>query len=95
MVDQIMTQSWMRQLGIADGARLAGGVLDELAEADNSRERIDSVSLHTMAAIGSLASDYRQRGVSEPLIETWRISCHKEMIRVFAEFRRVRNAAAA
>jgi len=94
MVDQIMTQSWMRQLGIADGARLAGGVLDELADAE-SRERIDSVSLHTIAAIGSLASDYRQRGVSEPLIETWRISCHEEMIRVFAEFRRVRNAAAA
>jgi hypothetical protein len=94
MVDQIMTQSWMRQIGIADGARLAGGVLDELADAD-SRERIDSVSLHTIAAIGSLASDYRQRGVSEPLIETWRISCHEEMIRVFAEFRRVRSAAAA
>jgi hypothetical protein len=94
MVDQIMTQSWMRQLGIADGARLAGGVLDELADAE-SRERIDSVSLHTIAAIGSLASDYRQRGVSEPLIETWRISCHEEMIRVFAEFRRVRNAVAA
>jgi len=94
MVDQIMTQSWMRQLGIADGARLVGGVLDELADAE-SRERIDSVSLHTIAAIGSLASDYRQRGVSEPLIETWRISCHEEMIRVFAEFRRVRNAAAA
>jgi hypothetical protein len=94
MVDQMMTQSWMRQLGIADGARLAGAVLDELADAD-SRERIDSVSLHTMAAIGSLAGDYRRRGVSEPLIETWRVTCHEEMTRVFAEFRRVRSAVAA
>jgi hypothetical protein len=94
MVDQIMTQSWMRQLGIADGARLASAVLDDLADAE-SRERIDSVSLHTIAAIGSLASDYRQRGVSEPLIQTWRVACHEEMIRVFAEFRRVRNAEAA
>ena len=93
MVDQIMTQSWMRQLGIADGARLAGAVLDELVDAD-SRERIDSISLHTIAAIGSLASDYRQRGVSDPLIQTWRVACHEEMTRVFAEFRRTRSAAA-
>ena len=94
MVDEIMTQSWMRQLGIADGARLAGAVLDELADAD-SRERIDSVSLHTIAAIGSLASDYRQRGVAEAHIQTWRVACQEEMTRVFAEFRRVRNAVAA
>jgi len=93
MVDQIMTQSWMRQLGIADGARLAGAVLDELVDAE-SRERIDCVSLHTIAAIGSLASDYRQRGVSEPLIQMWRVSCHEEMSRVFAEFRRTRSVAA-
>ena len=94
MADEIITQSWMRQLGVADGARLAGEVLDELSDAD-SRERIDSVSLHTLAAIGRLAGDYRQRGVSEPLIGTWRAACHEEMIRVFAEFRRVRMATAA
>jgi hypothetical protein len=94
MADEIMTQSWMRQLGIADGARLAGQVLDELSDAE-TRERIDSVSLHTLAAIGRLAGDYRQRGVSEPLIGIWRTSCHEEMTRVFAEFRRVKMAVAA
>jgi hypothetical protein len=94
MVDEIITHSWMRQLGIADGARLAGDVLDELSDAD-CRERIDGVSLHALGAIARLAGDYRQRGVSEPLVDIWRISCHEEMIRVFAEFRRIRNAAAA
>ena len=94
MADVIITQTWMQQLGIADGARLAGEVLDELCDAD-TRERIDSVSLHTLAAIGRLAGDYRQRGVSEPLIQAWRIACHEEMTRVFNEFRRVRMAVAA
>ena len=86
MADVIITQSWMQQLGIADGARLAGEVLDELCDAD-TRERIDSVSLHTLASIGRLAGDYRQRGVSEPLIQAWRAACHAEMTRVFNEFR--------
>lgn len=94
MADVIITQAWMRQLGIADGARLAGDVLNELSDAD-SRERIDSVSLHTLAAIAGLAGDYRQRGVSEPLIQAWRAACQDEMTRVFAEFRRVRNVMAA
>ena len=94
MADDTITRSWMQQLGIADGARLAGEVLDELSDAD-TRERIDAVSLHAMAAIARLAADYRQRGVSEALIDTWRLACHEEMIRVFAEFRRVRQAVAA
>ena len=97
MADVIITQSWMQQLGIADGARLAGDVLNELSDAD-SRERIDSVSLHTIAAIAAiagLAGDYRHRGVSEPLIQAWRAACQNEMTRVFAEFRRVRNVMAA
>ena len=94
MADDTITQNWMQQLGTADGARLAGEVLDELSDAD-TRERIDSVSLHALAAIARLAGDYRRRGVSEPLINTWRVACHEEMIRVFAEFRRVRHAIAA
>lgn len=93
MADEIITQNWMRQLGIADGARLAGEVLDGLCDAD-TRERIDSVSLHTLASIARLAGDYRQRGVSEPLIHAWRSARHEEMTRVFNEFRRVRRAAA-
>jgi len=84
----------MQQLGIAEDARLAGEVLDGLSDAD-SRERIDSVSLHTIAANAGLAGDYRQRGVSEPLIRAWRAACQGEMTRVCAEFRRVRNVMAA
>lgn len=94
MADVIITQNWMRQLGNADGARLAGEVLNELSDAD-SRERIDGVSLHTIAALAGLAGDYRRRGVSEPLIQVWRAACQDEMTRVFAEFRCVRNVMAA
>ena len=92
MAEATITQAWMQQLGIADGARLAGEVLNEIADAD-SRERIDSISLHTLAALAGLAGDYRRRGVSEPLVQAWRAACQAEMTRVFAEFRRVRHAA--
>lgn len=94
MSDQIITQSWMHLLGIKDGANLATNVLENLDDAD-TQERIDGVSLQTLGAIANLASNYRGLGVSEPLIDDWRIACHEKMMRVFSESRRTGHAAAA
>ena len=93
MADLIITQSW-QQIGIKDGEHLAANVLEKLEDAD-TQERIDGVSLQTLGAIANLASSYRDGGVSEPLIQAWRLACQEKMTRVFSELRRGGQAAAA
>ena len=83
---------WARQLGAKDGTVLAHRVLDELDDAD-TQEQVDGVTTGVVAAVRELAAIYRDRGVSDGLIRTWRAACHDEMSRVFREAREIPEEA--
>ncbi len=81
-----ITRVWVQELGTEDGATLAARVIDDLGGAE-TREEIEVVSQDIVATVRALADTYRERGVSDPLVQAWRAACQNEMERVFREVR--------
>jgi len=75
MVDEVITHSWMRQLGIADGAAWPA-MFSTSCRMRTAESGSTAVSLHALGAIARLAGDYRQRGRFGPAGRiSWRVSC--------------------
>ena len=94
MADEIIMKGWMEQLGVEDGADLAQRILERIQHA-RSAAAVAGVSAEALSTIGKLTSMYRERGVSDPLVLAWRISCQREINRVFGEYRRHQHQSEA
>jgi len=81
---QTASQAWVRQLGREDGAAIADRIIAQVLEQPGESGQIGDAAA---AYLKALIDAYHRRGISDSVVEIWRVECATEIYSRFTEFR--------